>query len=197
MKTAPAITRTISDKAHDKAHSLTRKSQQMPSPSYQANQYDLGTINNTSLHLKVMTKTQSPLLASDLSKIIPWRKIPHAENALQSHFLKNDPALNRFAIYYNNSCVGAISIRAPWLKGPYLELLGLLPSSQGIGIGSAILSWFEQEAPPKTRNFWLLCSDFNTPALKFYETAGYQQITAIEDLYMQGLNDILMRKHIT
>jgi len=169
----------------------------MPAPSYQANHYVLNALHKPHLHLKTMSLNESNSLASDLSKIIPWSKIPSAENALHSHFSRDDPALNRFAIYYDDSCVGAVSARYPWLKGPYLELLGLIPAAQGKGIGRAILSWFEQEAPPKTHNFWLLCSDFNTPALKFYEAAGYQQITKIENLYTQGFNDILMRKHKT
>ena len=39
---------------------------------------------------------------------------------------------------------GAVSIRFPWLKGPYLELLALLPPFQRQGIGAGILTWFEQ-----------------------------------------------------
>ncbi len=53
---------------------------------------------------------------------------------------------SRYVIEVDGVEAGAVSVRFPWLKGPYLELLAVLPPFQRRGIGAGILAWFEQEA---------------------------------------------------
>ena len=160
---------------------------------YSAPHYEL---NDNGLALKKITPEVAISLAEQLSEILPWRRIALGSQNLMAHFLAKDPALFRFAVFVNEECVGAVSVRFPWLKGPYLELLGLNPAFQGQGIGRAVLHWFEGEAPPGTRNAWMLCSDFNEAALGFYEALGYEKVTLIESLYAAGFDDFLLRKKL-
>ena len=90
---------------------------------------------------------------------------------------------------------GAVSIRFPWLKGPYLELLALLPPFQRQGIGAGILTWFENEASALgARNVWVCASSFNDGALRFYESHGFRPAAMLRGLVADGYDEILLRK---
>ncbi len=101
----------------------------------------------------------------------------------------------RYRIEAGGELAGAVSIRQPWLKGPYLELLALLPSFQNQGIGAAILDWFEREAlRAEARNLWVCASGFNQRALRFYQRHGFRQAAALPGLVDEGYTEILLRK---
>lgn len=133
-------------------------------------------------------------LAVQFSHMSPWVDIELKPENLLDHFTRPDPALFRYMVVYDEQIVGAISIRSPWLKGPYLELLGLKPDMQGLGLGQRLMHWFETEAPVATRSLWLLCSDFNHQAIGFYEAMGYEKQCLIDNLYSADFDDYLMRK---
>ncbi len=158
--------------------------------------YNLRDIDGKPLELSSLTLERAPKLAQMLALMLPWKKSPNCEANLLLHFTAQDPALKRFSVQYNGQCVGAVSVRYPWLKGPYLELLGLSASAQGIGIGREIMDWFEGESPDGARSLWLLCSDFNEGGIAFYQRQGFEKICLIENLYSEGLHDFLMRKII-
>lgn len=163
---------------------------------YKNSRYYLGEVNGEALALESVTPDCAQFLASKLSHILPWSEIALGEESLFDHFTRLDPALNRFSIHYGEELVGAISVRDPWLKGPYLELLGLLPSVQRLGLGRELMTWFDLQAPDTTRSLWLLCSDFNLAAYEFYLAMGYQKTCTIDSLYAENFNDFLMRKKV-
>ena len=81
------------------------------------------------------------------------------------------------------------------LRGPYLELLALLPKAQGQGVGASILAWFEQEALKLgARNLWVCASSFNTDALRFYGRHGFHPAATLPGLVADGYDEILLRK---
>jgi len=158
--------------------------------------YELGDIKGQALTLERITLKRAQSLAQQLSNILPWSDLALGEESLISHFKREDPALFRFSIHFGDELVGAASIREPWLKGPYLELLGLLPSVQRFGLGTELMNWFEYQAPETTRSLWLLCSDFNIDAYQFYQKQGFQKVCVIDNLYEEGFDDFLMRKRL-
>src|SRR5262245_49720959 len=88
-----------------------------------------------------------------------------------------------------------VSVRHPWLKGPYLELLALLPQAQAQGIGSSIMTWFESAALQHgARNLWVCASSFNTRGMRFYERHGFTRATTLPGLVADGYDEILLRK---
>ena len=101
----------------------------------------------------------------------------------------------RYRIDAGGDLAGAVSIRQPWLKGPYLELLAILPPFQNRGIGAEILDWFEREAlRAEARNLWVCASGFNERALRFYQRHGFKQAVALPGLVGDGYTEILLRK---
>lgn len=156
----------------------------------------MGELYGNALTLETITVARAETLAKQLSDILPWSKLALGEQSLLAHFKRDDPALSRFSIHLGEELIGAISVREPWLKGPYLELLGLLPCVQRQGLGTTLMRWFEHQAPDSTRSLWLLCSDFNVDAFAFYQKQGYQKTCMIESLYEEGFDDFLMRKRL-
>ena len=166
------------------------------SKAYKECRYELGEHQGKALALEQITFETAKFLATHLSDILPWSELALGEESLLSHFKRDDPALSRFSIHLGGDLVGAISVREPWLKGPYLELLGLLPDVQRQGLGAELMTWFERQAPEATLSLWLLCSDFNHEAYTFYQKQGYQKVCVIESLYEEGFDDFLMRKRL-
>jgi ribosomal protein S18 acetylase RimI-like enzyme len=85
-----------------------------------------------------------------------------------------DASAARYVVSVQGEEAGVVSVRHPWLKGPYLELLALLPEAQSQGIGSSIIAWFESAGlRHRARNLWVCASSFNARALRFYERHGF------------------------
>lgn len=159
---------------------------------YGAAAYDLGVAT-----LRAITAADAALLGAGLAAIDPWRRAAYSDEALTGYLTRRDPAANRFAIHVDGALAGAVSVREPWLRGPYLELLGLLPPTQGRGVGAAVMRWFEAQAPAGASSLWVLCSDFNAGALAFYERHGFRRVAALDGLIGEGIAEILLRKALT
>ena len=106
-----------------------------------------------------------------------------------------DAGATRYAVSVKGKQSGVVSVRHPWLKGPYLELLALLPEAQNQGIGSSIMAWFESAGMKHgARNLWVCASSFNARALRFYERHSFTRAAMLPDLVADGYDEILLRK---
>jgi ribosomal protein S18 acetylase RimI-like enzyme len=102
----------------------------------------------------------------------------------------------RYPIDIGGAEAGVISVRYPWLKGPYLELLAIFPEFQGRGLGTRVLAWMEQEAiRHEARNLWVCASSFNDSALRLYERNGFRQVARLRGLVEDSCDEILLRKY--
>ena len=85
-------------------------------------------------------------LAEAIAAIPPWSTMKYPAEAMARFLVSSADGAYRYRIDAGGDLAGAVSIRQPWLKGPYLELLAILPPFQNRGIGADILDWFEREA---------------------------------------------------
>jgi ribosomal protein S18 acetylase RimI-like enzyme len=115
-----------------------------------------------------------------------------------SEFLASpDGGVTRCLIEVGGERAGVISVRYPWLKGPYLELLALLPPFQRKGIGGMLLERFESEAVSReARNLFVCASSFNENALRFYRGHGFRDAAVLPGLVAEGYDEILLRKFL-
>ena len=121
-------------------------------------------------------------LAEAIAAIPPWSLMQYKAEAL-ARYLASDDGAARYRIEIGGETAGAVSVRHPWLKGPYLELLAILPPFQGKGIGAELLGWFEREgARLEARNLWACASSFNKRALRFYERHGFRPAATLPGL---------------
>jgi ribosomal protein S18 acetylase RimI-like enzyme len=134
-------------------------------------------------------------LAASIVAIEPWSVMNYPADQLASFLASPDAGTARYAVSVNGKEAGVVSVRHPWLKGPYLELLALLPEAQNHGIGSSIMRWFESVAlEHQARNLWVCASSFNARALGFYERHGFARAATLPGLVADGYDEILLRK---
>jgi ribosomal protein S18 acetylase RimI-like enzyme len=81
-------------------------------------------------------------------------------------------------------------------RSTYLRILGVQASHTGLGIGAALLSRAEQIAAETTNAMFLLVSDFNVEAQRFYQRQGYSQIGAIPGYVLPDVTELLYWKRL-
>jgi GNAT superfamily N-acetyltransferase len=145
--------------------------------------------------LAPMDEAAAAWLGERLAAMDPWRRLGYAPDRLRGYLATDSPALARYRIDVEGALAGALTVRWPWLHGPYLELLAILPESQGRGLGSALVHWLEAQAG-SSRNLWVAVSAFNAGARRFYARHGFVEVGAVPGLVRDGFDEILLRKRL-
>ena len=141
-----------------------------------------------------VSNEQALVIAEMLSISEPWLSLKFSAAALGKYLMRDDAALHRYVIAVDGEPVGVICVRYPWLRGPYIELIGVSPNQRGKGIGEQVLAWAEAEARREAKNLWVLTSSFNLKALSFYQSQGFYPIGPIQGLVTPEHDEILLRK---
>ncbi|MFD2167171.1 GNAT family N-acetyltransferase [Thalassotalea euphylliae] len=135
-----------------------------------------------SLHIRSANREDAPLIHRFIVELAIYEKAEHEvkamvddiadsifshESATQALICEFDNEPIGFAVYFFNY--------STWLgrHGLFLEDLYVTPSQRGIGAGKAILKHLAQIAVSKNcgRFEWNVL-DWNTPAIKFYQSIG-------------------------
>lgn len=165
--------------------------EQLPKP------FELSTV---ALGNCVLTKDLSENDAAGLGTLLaamePWLTLGVSSQGLAAYLRREDPALARYTVRLAESdeLAGVVCVRYPWLRGPYIELLGLSDSHQGKGVGRRILEWVESEVRHEARNLWVVTSAFNHRAQEFYRRHGFYEIGPLKGLVNRDCDEILFRK---
>ena len=163
---------------------------------FQGTSYELMQPAGASLSLEPMGSIAASELATAISRIDPWKTLRIDPEKLVAYLIEGDDHSCRRVIRYKAERAGVVGIRNPWLYGPYLAMLAVLPAYQRAGIGSAILQWIEREAQRTASNIWACVSSFNSRAGLFYERHGFVQVGTLDDLLQEGHSERLMRKRL-
>ena len=134
------------------------------------------------------------LLSIGFAHSDPWKTLGVSASHLKNYLLRDDTHLQRYLIQVEQQTVGIVCLRYPWLRGAYIELLGLLPDYRNHGIGTELLTWLEQQT--NSPNLWLAASEFNHAALHFYQRHGFQIVGTLEALVHPDYNELLLRKRL-
>lgn len=147
--------------------------------------------------LDTMTDEDARIFGESFAAIDPWARYNFSADALSSYLGKAESGAPRYVIRVDGDAAGAIGIRSAWLRGPYLQFLGIMPAYQKQGAGQLVLAWFEGTARAHgERNIWVAASEFNSSALKFYERHGFQRAARLDGLIEDGETEILLRKKL-
>jgi ribosomal protein S18 acetylase RimI-like enzyme len=160
---------------------------------FEHSHYDLGPAA-----LQPLAAENVELLGKALAAIPPWSIIGWSAEHLSRAFQRELPSVRRFEVLSGGELAGIVTIQDPFLHGPYLQLLAILPSFQGRNLGLHILQWMESEARiGKARQLWLCVSTFNDRARAFYELFGFEAVTVLEKLASSASDELLMRKRLS
>ncbi len=86
--------------------------------------------------------------------------------------------------------------RGAFNLSPYISALGVQAEFQNRHIGAALLSMAEQVVSDTSADVFLLTSEFNQDAQRFYRRQGYTQIGAIADYIVPGVTELIFRKRL-
>jgi ribosomal protein S18 acetylase RimI-like enzyme len=80
--------------------------------------------------------------------------------------------------------------------GGYLRLIAVAPGDEGRGTGLALLRAFEAETARQSAHAFLLVSDFNAGAIRFYEREGYARVGPLPGLVLPDVAELLYWKRL-
>ena len=147
------------------------------------------------LRLRPPEPAEGVRLGAVLAAMEPWRSLGFSAAALTRYLERDDPALRRMVIERAGQPAGVIALRTPWLRGPSIELLAVMPEAQGSGLGRALVDWAAGEAA-STGNLWACVSAFNAPARAFWARAGFAEVAVLPELVAPGQDEILLRRRL-
>ena len=87
-----------------------------------------------------------------------------------------------------------VHLKGAFLVAPYLRFIAVDPKFQGMGVGRRLLREFEEQTKHLGKSFFLLVSDFNLEAQKFYEKQGYRKVGELNDFAVPGVTEVIMVK---
>jgi ribosomal protein S18 acetylase RimI-like enzyme len=76
----------------------------------------------------------------------------------------------------------------------YIRLIGVRPDHTAHGIGATLLEYTERQALEYAKDMFLLVSDFNVDAQRFYRRHGYTQVGAIPGYVLPDVTELIFRK---
>ena len=167
-----------------------------PEP-FRAETYTLGA---SGLQLSPLRRDEAARLGTALAAIEPWSRYQTSPANLSALFSPSPDGGIRLGVRLGDrdQLIGVVVIRSPWLAGPYMQFLAMLPGYQGRGLGRAVLQWFEAEARRSgARNIWICAVSFNEGALRLYSSCGYAQVAVLDDLIKPGFAEVFMRRKLS
>lgn len=162
-------------------------------PPFAADSVDLGCCRL--VRLAAGDRAIAPLAAL-LAAIDPWRRLGYDAAALAAYLDRADPGLGRFRINSDAGDVGVLCIRYPWLRGVYIELIGLAADGQRAGRGGAVIAWLMAEIAGRAGNLWATVSAGNGRGRDFYRRHGFVELVPLDDLVRAGEAEILLRRRL-
>lgn len=88
------------------------------------------------------------------------------------------------------------TLRGQFGRGGYLKLIALAPGCEGQGLGQRLLDEVERQVGMASPDLFLLTSDFNLGAQRFYGRRGYSRIGELQDYVRAGITEILYWKRV-
>ncbi len=146
-----------------------------------------------------MSSEDVPAYARIVAETPLWKRYGLDFESASSNFLR---ALSEkqpiFVARLDNEVVGFVWTipKGMFGAGGYIKLIGVDGAHRGAGIGTALLRHAEQFLGQFNRDVFLLVSDFNTAARRFYLRNGYIEVGRLPDYAVQGITEILMWKRL-
>ena len=133
--------------------------------------------------VRSMSADDIPTLADWVAQVPLWRRYQLNAEKARHQF---EAALQQGDILLVADCAeGARACGFVWVMPQggfghaYLRLIGVQPAYAGQGLGAALLAAAETRAAERSPSMFLLVSDFNTEAQRFYQKHGYRPVGAI------------------
>jgi ribosomal protein S18 acetylase RimI-like enzyme len=156
---------------------------------FAARRHDLGAVA-----LLPLDAATAPALAARVVALDPWARLGLAAAAMADRMTRPSPGAHRFAVVDAGRLVGYVAVRHPFMRGPYLETIAILPEAQRRGIARRVIDWMAREVEGLDANLWLCVTEWNATARATYAALGFVEVGPIPDLVAAGQSEIFMRR---
>lgn len=147
--------------------------------------------------VRPMSAPDAPLIATWIESVPLWQRYGLTAAALRQRL---EQALAAGDALFTADCGADPACGFAWViargafgRGAYLRLIGVRPDRAGGGTGAALLAGAEAAAGDQ---LFLLVSDFNVDAQRFYARHGYTQIGAIPGFVLPDVTELIMWKRL-
>ncbi len=86
--------------------------------------------------------------------------------------------------------------KGAFARSGYIMLIGVDPNQQGQGIGDVLMDEAERLLAQTVKEVFLLVSDFNAGAQRFYQRRGYVQSGALPGYVLPDVAELIYRKKL-
>ncbi len=126
-----------------------------------------------------------------------WRRYGVTAEVARRHFssgLERGVAL--FVVESDGEPAGFLWLEpvGAFARSGYIRLIGVSPTRQGQGLGQELMEHAERVLFAQGDDVFLLVSDFNLAAQRFYQRLGYCQVGALPDYMLPGVAELIYRK---
>jgi ribosomal protein S18 acetylase RimI-like enzyme len=144
------------------------------------------------LSIRPIAGTDIERCARMMERSEPWLTLGQGyESGLA---MLGDASRERHAAVLGGELAGFVVLLMQGALVGYLQTICVAPERRGNGIGGALMDFAETLVFASHSNLFLMVSDFNQPAQRFYAQRGYERIGAVRDYLVAGRSEILMRK---
>ncbi len=86
------------------------------------------------------------------------------------------------------------AVRGAFERSGYIPLIGVAPGRYNQGVGAALMDYAEGQVYQQVGELFLLVSDFNKPAQRFYQRRGFIQVGVLPDYILPGISELIYYK---
>ncbi len=151
------------------------------------------------MNIRAPIQTEIHPLAEELAELPLLRRYRLSANRLSSELitaLKQGDGLRILEDGGRPRGLAWFLTSGTFATGGYLKLIAIASDFQQKGAGAALLAAFEDAASEKCRNAFLLVSDFNTGAQRFYERHGYGRVGGLPGLILPDVIELIYWKRL-
>ncbi len=126
-----------------------------------------------------------------------WQRYHVTEQSIAERLRKGlESGASIFAAERAGQVVGFIWLveRGAFARSDYVQLIGVRPGERRRKVGRALMEFAEATAFAAGRDLFLLVSDFNTDAQRFYQRLGYRQVGKLDNYVIPGVSELIYRK---
>lgn len=145
--------------------------------------------------IRPMTPSDVPSIAHWVAATPLWQRYKVTESSFAERL--NAGLADNATIYVAGRDGQAIAFvwlveRGAFARSAYVQLIGVRQDARSGGIGRALMDF--AEAKGNSPDVFLLVSDFNLEAQRFYARLGYKQVGKLDDYVVQGISEIVFWK---
>ena len=124
----------------------------------------------------------------------PWNRL-YFDQAQCEESLAHPSIDTHGAFSESGELVGFVAVKAEGIKLSRSSCTSASPSRIGEkGIGTQLISFFEDTLFPDADNLYLFVSDINPDAIRLYTRLGYERVGAFPNFNLVGQTEFLHRK---